>query len=239
MISYQYGYLNPQLESGPYAKAYMESIQNELGFPETQSDNSFAHYAMVQYMYNLSLDTANSSALAPIGSELLDSIGKIIGYPWPSVFNADFGNNFQFIQAVNFPGSGITGFSGTDVYGNVSPLNGLFTTANPSAGGNYLNVPAYVSILKFVAKIKWSGISIISIDQLLKDFLTSLGYVVTTGSYTIYIGNPNGGSTIVDTSDIFIRLSMSKSNIGVGYLYSLQYMFNKVCTAPQIQIGIY
>jgi hypothetical protein len=238
MISYKAGYLNPQLESGPYASSYMKSVQAELGFPETQAENSYGHYSILQYLYNISIDSANSSGEAELGGELLDGIGRLVGYPWPSVYNADFENNFQFIKNVNFPGSGTTGFSGVDQYGNIYALNGLFTSANPASLGVYLNVPAYRSILKFVARVKWSGVSVIAIDELLSEFLASVGQPVQPGSYSIYIGNPSGGSDISNMTDIFVSLDMGLANIGVGYLFSLQLMFNRVCTMPQIQIYI-
>lgn len=234
MMTWERGYLNPQLEYGPYATAYMNSIQSELGIPSSGIYASSKHYAMIEYMYGLSIDTANSSALTALGSGELSYIGQYIGFKWPSVYAADFANNIQFIPASSFPGPNpYIGFSSA-----ASGITyGTFTSSNPIQVGVFASVSVYRVILKFIAAVKWNGFNIIQIDELLSSILDTLGYVVI-GGYTITIGSPFSQTDIASKTDVYINFNFNTANIGVGYLYMLQLVFNKICTMPQVQLSI-
>jgi len=222
MITFRTGFINPQLENGPVATAYIKSIQAELGFAPSGT-NSSKHYAIMEYFYNLSIDTANSFGI--LGSGELASIGMLVGYPWPSVFGADFGNNFQFISQAAFPGTNpYIGFS--DATNNIT--YGVFTSAIPSQAGVYVSIPVYRQILKFIASIKWNGFSIPATDKLIAGILEFLGLPLSNG-YTInYVAN----------NDININFNLANDNIGVGWLYVLQLAFNRVTTVPQVSLSI-
>ena len=99
----QQAYLNPQLAQGPVAGAYLSAMQAELGIPLSGGYSS-KHYQSMEYLYNLSINTANSNGLVPLVSGELAGIGYLIGYPWPSVLASQFGGTFQFIPASSFPG---------------------------------------------------------------------------------------------------------------------------------------
>lgn len=222
MISFQTGFINPQLENGPVATTYIKTIQAELGFAPSGISPS-KHYNILEYFYSLSIDTANSFGIS--GSGELASIGYLIGYPWPSVFAADFAGNFQFIPATSFPGSNtLIGFSSA-----ASGITyGTFISANPAQIGQYVNVPVYRQILKFIAQIKWNGFSIPAVDILISNVLKYLGYSLNN-AYTINYTTNN---------DIVINFNIATTNIGVGWLYVLQLVFNRVCTIPTVNLSI-
>lgn len=222
MITINNSFLNPQLAQGPVATAYLQSIQTELGIPFS-GGVSMKHYGIIEYFYNLSIDTANSFGI--LGSGELAGIGLLIGYPWPSVFSGDFLGTFQFIPASSFPGNNPSiGFSSA-----LSGItNGTFQSANPAQNGVFVNVPVYRQILKFVAYIKWNKFTIPALDVLISGIVKYLGYTVNN-SYTIKYGVGN---------DIFINFNISTANIGTGWLGVLQNIFNRVCTAPQVNLSI-
>jgi len=222
MLSFQTGLINPQLGTGPIANAYFQAVQAEIGIPAS-GGVPLRHYAILEYFYNLSIDSANSFGI--LGSGELASIGQLIGFPWPSVFSAGFQGSFAFIPASAFPGSSPqTGFSSA----LSSQVNGTFISANPSQVGQYVPVPAYRQILKFIASVKWNGLLIPIIDTLLANIVKYLGYNVTN-AYTINYTN---------TRNININFSASTANIGTGWLYVLQLIFSRVATVPTISLSI-
>jgi hypothetical protein len=233
MIKAKVGYINPQLESGPYASSYFKGIQKELGFQYNDLTPPAGQYGILNYLYNLSIDTANSSSLAPVGSGELANIGMLIGYPWPSVYAANFNYNvFQFINSPDFPGTNVNIGFGDAVLG-IS--HGRFASTEPGQAGIYIPVFAYRIILKFVAAVKWNGLNIVSLNNLLADFVVALGYNVS-GAYTINFGD--GGPTVSQKTDIYVNFNMTTANIGGGWLYVLQDVFNRICTSPQVYLSI-
>ncbi len=222
MITFRTGFINPQLENGPIVTSYVKAIQAELGFSPS-GINSSKHYAIMEYFYNLSIDTANSFGI--LGSGELASIGYLVGFPWPSVFGADFGNNFQFISAATFPGTNpYVGFS--DATNGIT--YGVFTSAIPAQAGVYVSIPIYRQILKFVAAIKWNGFTIPAIDVLMAGILDYLGLPLANGYRISYVSN----------NDISIVFNVASDNIGVGWLYVLQLAMNRVTTVPQVSLSI-
>lgn len=222
MITFRTGFINPQLENGPVATDYVQSMQAELGFAPS-GINPSKHYAIMEYFYSLSIDTANSFGI--LGSGELASIGYLVGYPWPSVFGADFGNNFQFISQASFPGTNpYIGFSDA----TLGITYGVFTSALPSQSGVYVSIPVYRQLLKFIASIKWNGFSIPATDKLIAGILDFLGLPLHNGYTILYVSN----------NDININFNLANDNIGVGWLYVLQLAFNRVTTVPQVSLSI-
>ncbi len=164
MITFRTGFINPQLENGPIVTSYVKAIQAELGFSPS-GINSSKHYAIMEYFYNLSIDTANSFGI--LGSGELASIGYLVGFPWPSGTNPYVG----FSDATN----GIT--------------YGVFTSAIPAQAGVYVSIPIYRQILKFVAAIKWNGFTIPAIDVLMAGILDYLGLPLANGYRISYVSN--------------------------------------------------
>jgi hypothetical protein len=222
MITFRTGFINPQLENGPIATTYIKSIQAELGFAPSGTNPS-KHYAIMEYFYNLSIDSANSFGI--LGSGELASIGYLVGFPWPSVFGAEFGNNFQFISEASFPGTNPSiGFSDA----TLGITYGTFTSAIPAQAGVYVSIPIYRQLLKFVAAIKWNGFTIPAIDLLMSNILNYLGLPLSNGYRILYVAN----------NDISIVFNIANDNIGVGWLYVLQLAMNRVTTVPQVSLSI-
>ena len=228
--------------NGPYSQDLMASVQGELDLREPA----------IQYLLNLSIQTAGSTELA--------TIGGIIGYPWPAAPFGTFDNNdFIFGSAATFPTiSGLNGFAGVNSPG----VGGQFISATPQTV-NLIPIAFYRLLLTQVAYLKFNGLSYTAIDNICHVFGPSytfsnpdlignffeLGSAATfpilsvdhglSGVNPPYLGMEGGllntavTGGIVD-SDIYITFN---TNIGPGYLWLIQNLFDRFTTAPQIFVS--
>ena len=108
--------------------------------------------AIEDYLYNLSIDTADDTEL--------DNIGLIIGYPRPVVpegFNAE---NIMLIGTLPLQSDAMIGLStiGEEIGGELSTLVPDET--------NYMNTGTYRKFLKSIAVLKRYGITLKSVDMI-------------------------------------------------------------------------
>jgi hypothetical protein len=186
----------------------------------------------------------------------LSTIGGIIGYPWPTAPTGTFdSNNFIFGAAASFPTiSGLNGFAGVSSPGT----GGLFSSATPAVG-NLIPIAFYRLLLTQVAFLKYNGLSMTIIDQICHVFGQS--YTIQQAGSTnnwFMLGDaadfPNSSSAHglsgvtppYDTqggklfgvgfndSDIVVEF---QTQIGAGYLYILQQLFNRFCVSPQVFVS--
>ena len=122
--------------------------------------------AIEQYLYNLSIDTADETEL--------ENIGLIVGYPRPLVPEGFNEENLFIFTTVPMSTSLLTGFSTVG-----SEVGGKFTSVAPSES-NYMSLELYRSMLKKVALIKRNGITLNSVDQIAK--LITDDYTITWNS---------------------------------------------------------
>ena len=183
--------------SGPYVQTFMETIQTHMD----------EYLPIIEYFYELAIDTAEPEQLA--------FIGLIVGYPWPAAPSGIFGdNNFVFGEEADFPViDNLTGFG--DLTGSIG---GLFSSSNPAIG-NLIPIFQYRILLKQVAYLKFHGLTLVSIDKVCQVF---------GPSYTIDFGPLAGGS------DIYIGFI---TQIGPANLWVIQKIFEKFTTAPQVFVS--
>lgn len=224
--------------NGPYSQSLMASIQAEID----------VRSVIIDYLNSLSIDSA--------GPTELSTIGGIIGYPWPSAPTGTFeGNAFIFGGSDLFPNlSDIYGFSGASLPGT----GGIFTSATPQVG-NVIPISFYRLLLSQVAYLKATGLSYEAIDKicfvfgpdyrffnpLLDDNIFQLGAAADFPNYSTLHGlsgvdpiyqvqggmlTTTAGGGVAD-SDIYI---MFETQIGSGYLWILQALFDRFTTAPRI-----
>ncbi len=227
--------------SGPYVQTFMQAIDEQLAINDP----------VVAYFYLLSIETAVSPQL--------DTIGGMVGYPWPNAPTGIFGdNNFLFGAAADFPMIDVlTGFGSTGSPG----VGGLLSSSSPAIG-NKIPIGFYRLLLVEVAKIKADGLSMISIDRLCKVFgedyiieqTADVAVYLTLDTYTSFPETSDTmGLTGLDPayanlggflwtsdpashpdSDIYITFI---TQIGAGYLWLIQQIFNRFTTAPQIYVS--
>jgi len=224
--------------SGPYAQALVTAVQQEI---DVRSPS-------IAYLFGLSIASAGPTELA--------TIGGIIGYPWPTAPTGTFDdNNFIFGSAGSFPTiSGLNGFAGVSSPG----IGGLFSSATPAVG-NLIPIGFYRLLLTEVAFLKYNGLSMTIIDRICHVFgqlytilqLGAGGNWLTLGAASAFPNssilqglsgvNPpydaEGGKFFgvgLNDSDIFIQF---QTQIGAGYLYIIQQLFNRFTTSPQVFVS--
>ena len=154
--------LYPRQMNGPVISANGKALDAEFSDAE----------AIENYLYNLSIDTANDTEL--------DNIGLLIGYPRPVVpegFNAE---NILLLGTLPLQSDSQIGLSevGTEIGGELS-------TVVPDET-NYMNTGTYRKFLKSIAVLKRYGITLKSVDLIAKNI--TLNYELTfTGSGDISI----------------------------------------------------
>lgn len=225
--------------SGPYSQGLMLSIQEEIDLNDPA----------IQYLLTLSIETAGATELA--------TIGGIIGYPWPSAPTGTFDdNNFFFGSAGLYPqDSVLNGFSGVDMPG----VGGQFVSATPEVG-NVIPIAFYRLLLTQVAVLKFGGLSYTVLDAICHvfgelytfgnpvgdDMLLQLGDAASFPTLSTAHGlsgvnppyeNAQGGlfdSAIpggIQDSDIYVTFW---TQIGAGYLWLIQALFDRFCTSPRV-----
>lgn len=228
--------------SGPYAQALIAAVQQEIDVRNPD----------IAYLYNLAIDDANETELA--------TIGGIIGYPWPTAPIGTFNNNnFLFGSQASFPTiSGLNGFAGVD-----DPGVGGLLSSSTSAVGNLIPIGFYRLLLTQVAILKAEGLNLITIDKIcfvfgaqyqilqpytntnwftlgaFADFPNSSATKGLSGASAPYLDSQGGRLFAADPSqypdsDIYI---VFQTQIGAGYLFILQALFDRFTTAPHVFVS--
>lgn len=226
--------------NGPYVQALMAAIQSEI------DETAY----IIEYLNELSIESADATELA--------TIGDLIGYPWPAAPANTFNdNNFLFGTESSFPTlSDLNGFGGVS-----TTIGGLLSSAFPEVG-NIIPIGFYRLLLTQVAYLKYTGLSLTAIDQIcyvfgpdyeilqlaqgrnyftfgeFADFPNSSalqGFSGVNPPYTtqgglLYTSDPSA----VPDSDIYI---VFHTQIGAGYLWLIQNIFNRFTTAPQVFVS--
>lgn len=137
--------LYPRQMNGPVISANGESLNDEFSDAET----------IENYLYNLSIDTANDTEL--------NNIGLLIGYPRPVVpegFNAE---NILLLGTLPLQSDSQIGLSEAG-----SEVGGELSTLVPDEA-NYMNIGTYRKFLKSIAVLKRYGVTLKSIDLIAKN----------------------------------------------------------------------
>lgn len=141
--------LYPKQMNGPVISANGMAVNDEFADAEAIED----------YLYGLSIDTANDTEL--------DNIGLIVGYPRPVVpegFNAE---NILLLGTLPLQQDSMIGLAeaGTQIGGELSTLVPDET--------NYMNTGTYRKFLKSIAVLKRYGITLKSVDLIAKNVSTN------------------------------------------------------------------
>lgn len=176
----------PKQMNGPVINSVMAGLEQRLEDAQT----------IQEYLYNLSIDTAQETEL--------ESIGCLVGYPRPLVpegFALD--NIFIFTTAPSVIQTDI-GFSAVE-----SEVGGRFVSITPS-DTNYMSLGLYRQFLSRVAFIKRYGVTLYSVDQIAK--LVDSEYTITwdeNKDIELNFTNPIGFQNLWILSSLFYRLATS------------------------------
>lgn len=143
--------LYPRQMNGPVISANGMAVDNECYNAQAISD----------YLYALSIDTANDTEL--------DNIGLIIGYPRPVVpegFNAE---NILLLGTLPLAQDETIGLSTVDSW-----LGGELSTVVADET-NYMDTGTYRKFLKAIAQLKRYGITLNSVDLIAKNISNDYG----------------------------------------------------------------
>ena len=176
--------LYPRQMNGPVISANGMALDAEFADAET----------IENYLYNLSIDTANDTEL--------DNIGLLIGYPRPVVpegFNAE---NILLLGTLPLQSDSQIGLSevGTEIGGELS-------TVVPDET-NYMNTGTYRKFLKSIAVLKRYGVTLKSVDLIAKN--VTLNYELTftaKGDISIDFQEDIGFKNIWILTQLFYRIA--------------------------------
>ncbi len=177
----------PKQMNGPILNAAKAGIEDRL----------YDARAIEDYLYNLSIQTAEETEL--------ENIGKIVGYPRPLVPEGftDEENLFLF-WSLPFEQNPLVGFSAVG-----SEIGGRLSTTQESKTG-YMSLGLYRTFLDKVAYIKRYGVTLYAVDQIAK--LIDDDYTIEWDankdlvvSFERYIGFQN----LWILSQLFLRIATS------------------------------
>lgn len=134
--------LYPKQMNGPVISAYGAALKDELSDAETIQD----------YLYNLSILTANETEL--------ENIGRLVGYPRPLVPQSIASENLLLLGTVPLSQDVMTGLArvGSSVGGELASLS-----ENESG---YMGLGTYRKFLDKIAILKRYGVTLQSVDQI-------------------------------------------------------------------------
>ncbi len=176
----------PKQMNGPVINSVMSALENRL----------YNSKAIEDYLYSLSIDTAQETEL--------ENIGRIVGYPRPLVpVGFEQENVFLFTQLPFYQQADI-GFS--QINGEVG---GRLVGQN-SSETNYMYLGLYRKFLDKVAYIKRYGVTLYSVDQIAKliDTEYRIEYDENQDINLIYT-NPIGFQNLWILSTLFLKLATS------------------------------
>lgn len=174
----------PKQMNGPVICSVMAGLEQQLEDAEAIKD----------YLYNLSIETAQETEL--------ENIGRIIGYPRPLVpVGFDQENVFIFTTLPMEPEATI-GFStvGGEVGGRLTSIQ--------SSQSNYMSLGLYRKFLDKVAYIKRYGVTLYSVDQIAR--LIDDDYTIDwdeNGNVLLNFNNPIGYLNLWIVTSLFFRFA--------------------------------
>ena len=185
----------PKQMNGPVLNAQKASLHDRLSDARSIED----------YLYNLSIQTAEETEL--------ENIGKIIGYPRPLVPEGFTEESDLFIfTSLPMEQNVLLGFSELD-----SEVGGKLSTVKESKTG-YRNLGLYRSFLDKVAYIKRYGVTLYAVDQIAR--LIDNDYTIEWNEnkdvvveFSRYIGYQN----LWILSQLFLRIATSPQIIIYSY----------------------
>lgn len=176
----------PKQMNGPVINSVMQGLEDRL------KDSK----AIEEYLYNLSINTAQETEL--------ENIGRLVGYPRPLVpvgFEQD--SVFLFTQLPFYQQNDI-GFS--EVGGEV----GGRLTGQDASETNYMNLGLYRKFLDKVAYIKRYGVTLYSVDMIAK--LIDDDYTIEydeNKDINLTFSNNIGFQNLWILSSLFLKLATS------------------------------
>lgn len=185
----------PKQMSGPVVNAEKAALEDRLTDAKIIED----------YLYNLSIQTADETEL--------ENIGRIVGYPRPLVPEgfADEANIFLF-WSLPFEQNPLIGFSEIG-----SEIGGRLSTTKESQTG-YMNLGLYRTFLDKVAYVKRYGVTLYAVDQIAR--LIDNDYTIAWNenqdievTFERYIGFQN----LWILSQLFLRIATSPQVIIYSY----------------------
>lgn len=181
----------PSQMNGPVINSVMQGLDGQLKDADT----------IIDYLHDLTLDNAQETEL--------ESIGCIIGYPRPLVPVGFAEENILILTSLPLYQDESIGLATLN-----SELGGRLGTTELS-DSNYMALGLYRALLKKVAYIKRYGITLYSIDQILKTIDTD---------YTISWN---------EDADIEVYF---ENEIGFKNIWLLTQLFYRIATVPQVII---
>lgn len=137
--------LYPRQMNGPVISANGMAV--EVEFADAK--------AIENYLYGLSIDTANDTEL--------DSIGLLIGYPRPVVPEGFDSENILLLGPLPLQSDPTIGLAEVD-----TELGGELSTVVPDQT-NYMNTGTYRKFLKSIAQLKRYGVTLKSVDLIARN----------------------------------------------------------------------
>lgn len=185
----------PKQMTGPIVNAAKAAIEDDMTGAKL----------IEEYLYNLSIQTAEETEL--------ENIGRIVGYPRPLVPEgfADEDNLFLF-WSLPFEQNALIGFSEVG-----SEIGGKLSTTKESQTG-YMNLGLYRTFLDKVAYVKRYGVTLYAVDQIAR--LIDSEYTIEWNAdkdievtFARYIGFQN----LWILSQLFLRIATSPQVIIYSY----------------------
>lgn len=153
--------------------------------------------AIEEYLYNLSIQTADETEL--------ENIGKIIGYPRPLVPEGFIENpDFFLFWTLPMEQNALLGFSTIG-----SEVGGRFATIKESQTG-YMSLGLYRTFLDKVAYIKRYGVTLYAVDQIAR--LIDSDYTIEwdeAKDVVVTFANNIGFQNLWILSTLFLRIATS------------------------------
>ena len=185
----------PKQMTGPIVNAAKAAIEDDMTGAKL----------IEEYLYNLSIQTAEETEL--------ENIGRIVGYPRPLVPEgfADEDNLFLF-WSLPFEQNALIGFSEVG-----SEIGGKLSTTKESQTG-YMNLGLYRTFLDKVAYVKRYGVTLYAVDQIAR--LIDSEYTIEWNedkdievTFARYIGFQN----LWILTQLFLRIATSPQVIIYSY----------------------
>lgn len=177
----------PKQMNGPVVNSVMAGLEDRL----------YDAKKICEYLYGLSIDTAQETEL--------ENIGCLVGYPRPLVpegFEDETEGGFFIFTTLPMVQDVATGFSEID-----SEVGGQFSTIARSKTG-YMALGLYRKFLDKVAYIKRYGITLYSVDMIAKLFTTDYTITYDDAQNIVLTFNSNiGYKNVWILTNLFNRLA--------------------------------
>jgi hypothetical protein len=191
-------YLASQL-SGPYAQALINAVQNEVVLASGE----------ISYMYGF--------YYATVVSNILTTMGELVGFLWPVVPSGLIGGN-QLFTFYTSSGTNphFVAYSGFGSVISGTTLSGLLTSYYANS---LIQQSVYAQLLPLAANLKYAGLTFANIDSVCQVF----------GAHTITFASTSGNNA----GDIKVTFN---PDISAMQLNVLNQIFAYYTTVPQVNI---